>query len=292
MRFNRLIYISLDCAEFWQSPPPPTGRNGAAPPATASRRKPACSKNGPPKAPSCLWQKDGLGDGYSTPSIVGDRIFLINNKGLEDEFVQCLSVKDGSQIWQTHIGKVGKPDQKPSYPGARSTPTIDGKMLYALGSDGDLACMDIDKGKIRLDEKPDHRFRRRVRHLGVCRVAARRRRIASSSRPAAKMQRIIALNKKNGEVVKKYPGAGGRQRRLLVDHHRRCRRRAAVRSVSRQRRRRRRRQDRQVSLAIRSHDRQEPRQYRHACLRRRQHLHRHALHGRRTRKACRPTTAA
>ena len=28
-------------------------------------------------------------------------------------------------------------------------PTVDGKMLYALGSDGDLACMDIAKGKIR-----------------------------------------------------------------------------------------------------------------------------------------------
>src|SRR6476659_8511672 len=49
--------------------------------------------------PKLLWQKDGLGDGYSTPSIVGDRIFLVSNRGLEDEFVQCLSVKDGSQIW-------------------------------------------------------------------------------------------------------------------------------------------------------------------------------------------------
>jgi hypothetical protein len=100
----------------------------------------------PADGPKLLWQKSDLGDGYSTPSIVGDRIFLVSNKGLENEFVQCLSVKDGSQIWQTRIGKVGKPDQAPNYPGARSTPTIDGEMLYALGSDGDLACMDIDKG--------------------------------------------------------------------------------------------------------------------------------------------------
>src|SRR5262245_47426621 len=48
----------------------------------------------PAEGPKLLWQKDGLGDGYSTPSIVGDRIFLISNKGLEDEFVQCLGVKD------------------------------------------------------------------------------------------------------------------------------------------------------------------------------------------------------
>src|SRR5215216_289768 len=102
----------------------------------------------PAEGPKLLWQKDGLGDGYSTPSIVGDRIFLINNKGLDDEFVQCRSVSDGSQLWQTHIGKVGKPDQKPPYPGARSTPTVDGKMLYALGSDGDLVCMETAMGKI------------------------------------------------------------------------------------------------------------------------------------------------
>ena len=37
----------------------------------------------------------------------------------------------------------------PKYPCARSTPTIDGNVLYALGSDGDLACMDIAKGEIR-----------------------------------------------------------------------------------------------------------------------------------------------
>src|SRR5947209_2623971 len=47
------------------------------------------------------------------------------------------------------IGKVGNPDQNPPYPGARSTPTVDGDLLYALGSDGDLACLETATGKVR-----------------------------------------------------------------------------------------------------------------------------------------------
>jgi outer membrane protein assembly factor BamB len=42
---------------------------------------------------------------------------------------------------------VGHPEQQPSYPGARTTPTVDGKFLFALGSDGDLACLEIATGK-------------------------------------------------------------------------------------------------------------------------------------------------
>lgn len=103
----------------------------------------------PADGPRLIWEQHDLGTGYSTPAISHGRIFLISNKGLDDEFVQALSTKDGKQIWSTHLGKVGNPDQKPSYPGARSTPTVDGDMLYALSSDGDLACLSVADGKIQ-----------------------------------------------------------------------------------------------------------------------------------------------
>ena len=102
----------------------------------------------PTEGPRLIWSQQDLGDGYSTPAIIGGRIYLISNKGMDDEFVQALSTKDGSQIWHTHIGKVGNPDQAPTYPGSRSTPTVDGDVLYALGSDGDLACLSVADGKV------------------------------------------------------------------------------------------------------------------------------------------------
>ncbi len=68
---------------------------------------------------------------------------------MEDESVTALDVKDGSEIWSTRIGKVGNPDQRPDFPAARSTPTIVGDVLFALGSDGDLACVETNTGKVR-----------------------------------------------------------------------------------------------------------------------------------------------
>jgi hypothetical protein len=47
-----------------------------------------------------LWQVDDIGDGYSTPSVVGSRIYLMSNRGMENEFVQALSTQDGKPIGQ------------------------------------------------------------------------------------------------------------------------------------------------------------------------------------------------
>lgn len=106
-------------------------------------------KQWPEGGPKLLWQAKKIGSGYSTPAIVGDRIFVLSNEGVDNEFVQALNVSDGKQVWTTKIGKVGNPNQRPSYPAARSTPTVDGDSLYALGSDGDLVCMESSTGKIR-----------------------------------------------------------------------------------------------------------------------------------------------
>jgi len=103
----------------------------------------------PKDGPKLAWTVAHCGSGYSTPSVVGDRIYLLGNEGLENESVLALSGADGAKVWATRLGKVGNPGQKPSFPGARSTPTVAGSVLYALGSDGDLACLETATGKVR-----------------------------------------------------------------------------------------------------------------------------------------------
>lgn len=102
----------------------------------------------PAEGPKLVWQVKNVDDGYSTPAVVGDRLYLISNKGMDNEFVQALNTADGKQVWATHLGKVGV-NRGPQYPGSRSTPTVDGNAIYALGSDGDLACLDRETGAIR-----------------------------------------------------------------------------------------------------------------------------------------------
>jgi outer membrane protein assembly factor BamB len=103
----------------------------------------------PKDGPKLVWQVRDIGSGYSTPSVVGDRLYLLSNNGLENEFVLALSAKDGGRVWSAKLGDVGNPKQEPNYPAARSTPTVDGKFLYALSSDGDLVCLETAKGKER-----------------------------------------------------------------------------------------------------------------------------------------------
>ena len=105
-------------------------------------------KQWPKEGPKLLWQLNDIGDGFSGPSVVGTRIYLMSNRGMDNEFVQALSTQDGKVIWTTRVGNVGNPDQNPNYPKARSTPTVDGNFIYALGSDGDLACLEAKSGKI------------------------------------------------------------------------------------------------------------------------------------------------
>ena len=102
-------------------------------------------KEWPKDGPRLLWQRSDVGYGYSTPSVVGERIYLQSNTGMDNELVQALDVKDGKKLWETRIGKVGPNN----YPAARSTPTVEGNVLYALGSDGDLACLDTGHGGVR-----------------------------------------------------------------------------------------------------------------------------------------------
>src|SRR5580698_3057889 len=55
-------------------------------------------KEWPKAGPKLIWQAKDLGGGYSTPAVVGDRIYLQSDRN-GDEFALALDVKDGKEIW-------------------------------------------------------------------------------------------------------------------------------------------------------------------------------------------------
>src|SRR4051812_39116091 len=105
-------------------------------------------KQWPKDGPAERWRVDDIGEGYATPSVAGARLYILGNRGMDNEFIQALSVDDGKTIWSTRLGNVGSPNQEPPYPMARSTPSIDGDLMYAISSDGDLACLRTATGKL------------------------------------------------------------------------------------------------------------------------------------------------
>lgn len=157
-------------------------------------------KSWPAEGPKLLWQSKDLGSGYSTPSIVGERVYVMSNHGFEDEFVRALDAKDGRQVWSTRIGKVGNPDQQPNYPAARSTPTLDGARVYALGSDGDLVCLEGDTGKVRWQKSLRADFGGKPGTWAYSESPLVDGDVLVCT-PGGAEATIIALNKNTGEVV-------------------------------------------------------------------------------------------
>lgn len=153
----------------------------------------------PKDGPKMLWQVKEIGAGFSTPSVVGDRIYLLGNEGAE-ESVLALAVKDGSHVWSAKLGKVGHPEQNPNYPGARSTPTVDGKFLFALGSDGDLICLETANGKQiwRKHLRDDFGGKYGEWAYSESPLVDGDKLICT---PGGMTATLVALNKKNGEVI-------------------------------------------------------------------------------------------
>ena len=50
-------------------------------------------KEWPKNGPKLLWRIDDIDYGYSTPAVVGDVIYLLSNKGMEDESVRALALR-------------------------------------------------------------------------------------------------------------------------------------------------------------------------------------------------------
>jgi outer membrane protein assembly factor BamB len=166
-------------------------------------------KQWPPQGPKLLWQADDIGDGYSTPVVVGARIYLMCNRGMENEFVQALSTKDGKPIWTTRVGNVGNPKEF-LYAKARSTPTVDGAFIYALGSDGDLACLETKTGRIQWQKSLRKEF---GGHPGIWAYAESPLVDGDVvvATPGGTDATIVALNKKTGAVIWKSAVPGGDQ---------------------------------------------------------------------------------
>jgi outer membrane protein assembly factor BamB len=166
-------------------------------------------KEWPKDGPKLQWQIKDAGEGYSTPAVAGDYVYVLGNKGKDDEFVEARAVKDGTQIWTRKLGKVGV-NNGPQYPGARSTPTVDGNVLYALGSDGDLACLDIAKGDVRWHKNLVSDFGGVPGNWAYAESPLIDGDVLVCT-PGGKDATLVALEKKTGNVIWKCPVPDGDQ---------------------------------------------------------------------------------
>jgi outer membrane protein assembly factor BamB len=193
-----LFSIATQAADWpqWRGPQ----RNGIS-------RETGLLKEWPKEGPKLIWHAKDIGHGYSTPAVVGNRLYFMSSQGTDDEFVQALNVTDGSQAWSTRVGKVGA-NRGPQYPGSRSTPTVDGPLTFALGSDGDLACLNTADGKIRWQKnlRTDFGGKDGAWAYSESPLVDGDKLVVT---PGGADATIVALDKKSGDVIWKSPISEG-----------------------------------------------------------------------------------
>lgn len=118
----------------------------------------------PEGGPKVRWRVP-IKPGYTGPAVVGGKVFVMDRelaegaknhneslfphrpgKGIPGkERILCFSVADGKQLWKHEYDCA----YTVSYPGGpRCTPTVHDGLVYALGTEGHLTCLNADTGKV------------------------------------------------------------------------------------------------------------------------------------------------
>ncbi len=105
-------------------------------------------KSWPEKGPELLWQTEIIGNGYSSPVIADDRLF-INGEIDSISHVFAFDLK-GKLIWKTPNGREFFGNGfSASFPGARSAPTVYNDLMYVTSGLGRIACLEAASGKVK-----------------------------------------------------------------------------------------------------------------------------------------------
>jgi outer membrane protein assembly factor BamB len=94
----------------------------------------------PKDGPALVWKTKGLGKGFSSASVSGG---LVYTAGYVDRRMKVFAFSTaGKPVWQVDLDE-GKDDPD----GSRSTPVIDGGLLYIISGKGLVGCFDAKKGE-------------------------------------------------------------------------------------------------------------------------------------------------
>jgi len=100
----------------------------------------------PDEGPELLWVYEGLGRGFASPAVTTDGLF-VNGELEGNSYLFALDL-EGNLLWKSPNGKEFLGDGFSStYPGARSTPTVYGNLVYTSSGEGQIGCFEISTGQ-------------------------------------------------------------------------------------------------------------------------------------------------
>ena len=150
----------------------------------------------PAGGPRLLWKAKGLGEGYSSFSVAGGRLYTMGQQGSQ-EFVLALDVSTGQPLWKFAFGTAFSNDRGN---GPRGTPTVDGNRVFALAGDGTLSALEAATGKRLWGYNIVERFKGGVPHWGISESPLVEGGLLIVT-PGGNGASVVALDKATGEPV-------------------------------------------------------------------------------------------
>jgi len=163
----------------------------------------------PEEGPPLLWTIDGLGRGYSSVAIVDGKILTMGDRagdgGDKQQFVIALDLATRREKWASPVGP-------PHSDGPRCTPTVDGELLYVIGTEGDLVCLETATGEVRWRKSFTEDFGGKMMSVWKFSESPLIDGDKVVCTPGGPEATLVALDKKTGETIWKcaVPDIGGR----------------------------------------------------------------------------------
>jgi outer membrane protein assembly factor BamB len=157
-------------------------------------------KKWPVSGPRLLWTASGLGEGYSTVSIAGGKVFTAGK--LDNQTYVFTYDLNGKLLWKKPNGRSWSTTASyaAGYTGSRCTPTYDGGVIYHLGDTGRLAAFESSTGKEIWFIDFLKTFNAEVPEYGYAEsVLIDGDRLYCS--PAGKKGFLVCLNKRDGSLI-------------------------------------------------------------------------------------------
>jgi outer membrane protein assembly factor BamB len=96
-----------------------------------------------PKAgPKVLWTVP-VGIGYGGPAVSAGKVYLLDRDDKVGDNLRCFDLSSGKELWHFAYDASGSFN----HPGSRTTPTVEGNLVYTCGPLGDLYCINTSTHK-------------------------------------------------------------------------------------------------------------------------------------------------
>lgn len=191
-----LVFTMFSCLTFGQTP-----THWRGPLANGTYPDKGLLKEWPAEGPQMLWHYDLLGKGHSSPVFGNDRIYI---PGMVDStgYIFVLSMK-GELLSKWEYGK----EFWESWPGARSSATLVGDLLYFESGKGVLYCMSALDGTVKWKKGLFTDFDGGNITWGVTETVVVDGDVIYCT-PGGKKNNVVALNRFNGKLIWTSQGKG------------------------------------------------------------------------------------